>query len=88
VWLTSRPTTRAAAVLRHKVGKGRTIAELERVENELTILALEDFIAQNVIEISVQRQTDFLTTLKDIIDEYNRRIKEAETDASLEIELQ
>jgi hypothetical protein len=72
----------------HKVEKARTIAELEGIENELTILALEDFIAQNVIEISVQRQTDFLTTLSDIIEEYNRRIQEAETDASLKIELQ
>jgi hypothetical protein len=75
-------------VPRDKAEKARTLAEVEGIENELTILALEDFIAHNVIEISVERQTDFLSTLKDIIEEYNERIQEAETDASLKIEVQ
>ena len=75
-------------VPRDKVEKARTIAEVEGVDKQLTILGLEDFIANNVIEISVERGTDFLSTLKDIIDEYNRRVGEVETEAALRIEVQ
>jgi hypothetical protein len=75
-------------VPRDKVEKARTIAEVEEIDKQLTILALEDFIADNVIEISVDRQTDCLSTLKDIIDEYNRRVQEVENEAALRIELQ
>jgi hypothetical protein len=75
-------------VPRDKVDKARTIAEVEGIDKQLTILALEDFIADNVIEISIERQTDFLSTLKDIIDEYNRRVQEVENEAALRIELQ
>lgn len=64
------------------------MAELEGIESHLTILALEDFIAHNVIEISVEQQTDFLATLKEIIEEYNRRVEEVETDTALKIEIQ
>lgn len=75
-------------VPRNQVEKARAFAEVEKIDHQLTILALEDFIADNVLEISVERQTDFLSTLKDIISEYNRRIEEAETDQALRIELQ
>lgn len=75
-------------VPRDKLGNARALAEVEKVENQLTIFALEDFISHNVIEISVERQTDFLTTLKDIIEEYNRRVEEVETDVALKIEIQ
>jgi hypothetical protein len=75
-------------VPRDKVDKARTIAEVEGIDKQLTILALEDFIADNVIEISVDQQTDFLSTLKDIIEEYNRRVQEVENEAALRIELQ
>lgn len=74
-------------VPRDKVEKARTIAEVEEVDKQLTILALEDFIANNVIEISVEQRTDFLSTLKDIIDEYNRRVQQVENEAALRIEL-
>lgn len=75
-------------VPRDKVEKARTIAEVEGVDKRLTILALEDFIANNVIEISLERQTDLLSTLKEIIEEYNRRVQEVEKEAALRIELQ
>jgi hypothetical protein len=75
-------------VPRDRVEKARTLAEVEGIDKQLTILALEDFIADNVIEISVERQTDFLSTLKDIIEEYNRRVQEVENEAALRIELQ
>ncbi|MCL5670109.1 MAG: DUF4928 family protein [Acidobacteria bacterium] len=75
-------------VPRARVDKARNLAEEVGIDKELTILALEEFIAHNVIEISVERQTDFLSTMRDIVDEYNRRVAEVETDMSLKIEIQ
>jgi hypothetical protein len=75
-------------VPREKEGHARALAEDEGIGSRITILTLEDFIAGNVIEISTEKQTDFFATLKDIVEEYNRRIEEAETDMALKIDLQ
>ena len=70
-----------------RVQKAKTLAEIEGIGDRVTILALEDFVAQNVIEISTQAGRDFYGTLREIIEEYNRRIEESETDMALKIEL-
>jgi len=75
-------------VPREKVPNARVLAEDEGIGNRLTILGLEDFMAANVIEISVEQGTDFFATLREIIEEYNRRVEEVETDLALKIELQ
>jgi hypothetical protein len=75
-------------VPREKVGHARALADDEGIGRRITILSLEDFIAENVIEISTENQTDFFSTLKDIIEEYNRRVEHAERDIALKIDLQ
>lgn len=62
-------------------------AENAGIQNRLSLLALEDFITQNIIELSTAGQADFFATLKTIVDEYNRRLEEVETDLSLKIEI-
>jgi len=62
-------------------------AEGAGIQDRVTILAIEDFITQNIIEMPTHQQQDFFSTLKAIIDEYNRRLEEVETDMSLKIEL-
>ncbi len=69
------------------VEKAKVYAEIAGIQNRATILAIEDFITQNIIEMSTQQQQDFFSTLKAIIDEYNRRLEEVETDMSLKIDL-
>lgn len=71
---------------RHIV-KATTYAEIAGIEGRLSILSLEDFITQNIIEMSTQQQQDFFSTLRSIIEEYNKRLEEVETDMSLKIEL-
>ena len=63
-------------------------AESEGLQHRLLILSIEDFLIQNIIEMSTEAQQDFFATLKAIIEEYNRRLLEVETDLSLRIELQ
>lgn len=70
-----------------QVLKAKHLAEDEGISDRVTILGLEDFVAQNVIEISVEHGHDFYATLQQIIGEYNRRIEEAETDMALKIDL-
>jgi hypothetical protein len=62
-------------------------AENAGIHDRVSILALEDFIAQNIIELSTGQNADFFAVFKLIVDEYNRRLEETETDMSLRIEL-
>lgn len=75
-------------VPRRHLDKARTRAEVEGIGERASILAIEDFITQNVIELATERNEDFFTTLQTIIAEYNRRLEEVETDMSLRIEIQ
>ncbi len=67
--------------------KANVYAEIAGIQDRVSILPIEDFITQNIIEMSTNQQQDFFSTLKAIIDEYNRRLEEAETDMSLRIEI-
>src|SRR5271157_286587 len=75
-------------VPKQNVQKALRRAEAEGVSGRISILAIEDFITQNIIELSTERHSDFFTTLQGIIEEYNRRLEEVETDMSLKIEIQ
>jgi len=67
--------------------KANIHAENAGIQKRLSVLALEDFITQNIIELSTNEQADFFAILKAIVEEYNRRLEEVETDMSLKIEL-
>ena len=67
--------------------KAQLRAELAGIQKRVSILAIEDFITQNIIEMSTNQRQDFFSTLKAIIEEYNRRLESVETDLSLRIEL-
>ena len=75
-------------VPRDQTDKARHIAEDQGIANRVTIIAIEDFIALNIIEMSTGQQQEFVNTLKKIVEIYNRRLQEVETDMSLKIELQ
>jgi hypothetical protein len=74
-------------VPRRYLENARVRADVAGIQDRVSILAIEDFITQNIIEMSTSQQKDFFSTLKAIIDEYNRRLEEVETDMSLRIEL-
>jgi hypothetical protein len=74
-------------VPRRFLENARVRADVAGIQHGVSVLAIEDFIAQNIIEMSTSQQTDFFSTLKAIIDEYNRRLEQVETDMSLKIEV-
>jgi len=74
-------------VPRDKIGIASSHAEAEGIKERISLFGIEDFLALNIVEMSVNDQVRFLETLKEILGEYNRRIEVAETDQSLKIEL-
>jgi hypothetical protein len=67
--------------------RAKFLAEEQGLADRITILAFEEFIAQNVIEISTELGQDCFQTLEEIVQEYNRRVTETETDPALRIDL-
>jgi hypothetical protein len=75
-------------VPRDQVAKAYHLAEDQGIVSRVSIWGIEDFVAANIIEMCADKQEDFVAKLRAIIERYNRRLKEVETDTSLEIELQ
>lgn len=67
--------------------RARILAEDEGILKEITIISIESFVSLNIIEMATEENKDFYTLLKEIIDIYNQRLSEAETDMSLQIEI-
>ena len=74
-------------VPQEKVYVARVLVEEEGLEDFVSIFSLEDFIALNMIAIAIEADRDFFAVLMEIVDIYNRRIEEVETDLSLRIKL-
>jgi len=67
--------------------RARVLSEEEGVERELSVISIEAFIALNIIELAVDENKDFFRVLKEIVEIYNKRLKEVETDLSLQIQV-
>jgi hypothetical protein len=72
---------------RNQENKARVLAQDEGIDKELTIISIEDFIAMNIIELATEENKDFFTILREIVNIYNKRLEEVETDLSLRIEV-
>lgn len=67
--------------------KARVLAQDEAIDKELTIVSIEDFVALNIIELATEENKDFFSVLREIVEIYNSRLAEVETDLSLQIEV-
>jgi hypothetical protein len=72
---------------REQENKARILAQDEGIDRELTIISIEDFVALNIIELATEESKDFFSVLKEIVEIYNKRLLEVETDLSLRIEV-
>lgn len=72
---------------REMTGKARALASERGIENALSVLSIEDFLAMNVIEIATGEGKEFVEVLWEIIEIYNQRLAEVETILSLQIQL-
>lgn len=67
--------------------RARVLAQEEGIDKELTIISIENYIALNVIELAMEEGKDFFGVLNDIVQIYNKRLTEVETDLSLQIQI-
>ncbi len=72
---------------REQENKARVLAQDEGIDQQLTILSIESFIGMNIIELATDENKDFFSVLKEIVEIYNTRLSEVETDLSLQIEV-
>lgn len=68
--------------------KAIALADDEGIGEQVSILSIEAFLALNIIEFSTDERRDFFHVLQDIIAIYNKRLREVETDLSLQIDVQ
>jgi len=67
--------------------RAQILAQDEGIHREMTIIAIEDFVAVNIIELAAEENKDFFSILREIVDVYNTRLAKVETDLSLQIEV-
>ncbi len=72
---------------RDQENKVRVLAQDEGIDQQLTIISIESFIATNIIELATDEKKDFFSVLKEIVEIYNARLSAVETDLSLQIEV-
>jgi len=72
---------------RAQENKTLILAQDEGIDKDLVILSIEDFIAMNIIELATEGNKDYFSVLQEIVEIYNQRLSQVETDLSLRIEV-
>jgi hypothetical protein len=75
---------------RDKIERAKGIASASAtpdLERRISFVAIEDFIATNIIELAGAEGASFVDVLQSILTLYNERILQSETDKSLRIDL-
>ena len=67
--------------------RAEILAQDEGVDSDVEIFSIENFVALNIIELATKENKDFFSVLKEIVELYNTRLSEVETDLSLRIEV-
>lgn len=74
-------------VTRSNVDRARFLAEQEKIDRELLVASIEDFVALNIVELATDENKDLYAVMIEVIEAYNRRLADVETDLSLTIQL-
>lgn len=67
--------------------RAKALAQEEDIDKGISIISIEAFVALNIIEIANDSNKDFFRVFEEIVETYNIRLAEVETDLSLRIEL-
>jgi hypothetical protein len=70
-----------------KIASARALLEMENLEEKVAVESIESFVGQNLSELAEFTPEKFISKLAELLNEYNRRILEVETDNSLLIDL-
>lgn len=70
-----------------QVNKATALAEDEGIDSEMSVISIEAFVAMNIVELATETNTDLFAVLQEIVQIYNQRLAEVETDLSPQIEI-
>ncbi|MCC6342516.1 MAG: DUF4928 family protein [Bryobacterales bacterium] len=70
-----------------QVSKARAFAEDKKIEGKVAIVAIETFVGQNIDEMGEFRRGKVKPEMTALLNEYNRRVAEVETDQSIQISI-
>lgn len=74
-------------VPRDAQSRATALAEVKEICAQVSVISIEDFLALNIIESATAEQVDLFRILQEILEIYNRRLRDVETDMSLRIEV-
>lgn len=74
-------------VPREQEKRALILAQDEGVDKDVAIISIENFVALNIMELATEENKDFFSILQEIVEIYNKRLSEVETDLSLQIEV-
>ncbi|HEV2500447.1 MAG TPA: DUF4928 family protein [Terriglobia bacterium] len=66
-------------VIPEKLLTAKVFAEELGIQNQLTVFALDEFIAANILQMSSERSKRSFEIFDSVIDEYNRRVEKLES---------
>lgn len=67
--------------------RAKALSQDEGVDEQISIFSIENYIAISIIELAIEENTDLFSVFQEVIQIYNRRLAEVETDLSLLIEV-
>lgn len=70
-----------------QVEKARAYAEDKKILGKVAIVAIETFVGQNIDEMGEFQRSKVRPQMAAVLNEYNRRVAEAETDQSIQIRI-
>jgi hypothetical protein len=70
-----------------QVAKARAFAEDKKIEGQVAIVAIETFVGQNIDEMGEFHRGKVKPEMAAVLNEYNRRVAEVETDQSIQISI-
>lgn len=70
-----------------QVAKARAFAEDKKIEGRVAIVAIETFVGQNIDEMGEFHRGKVKPEMAAVLNEYNRRVAEVETDQSIQISI-
>jgi len=71
----------------HQENRASILADEEGIGEQLTVIPIETFVAINLIELATAESKELFIILQEIVAIYNDRLRKAETDLSLQIEV-
>ncbi len=70
-----------------QLAKARALAEDQKIDGKVAIVAIEDFVGQNIDLMGEFNRAKLKVEIAGLLNEYNRRVAEVETDQSIQISI-